>query len=79
MVHERNRAPPTFSPHCERARQLLTVGCRIFQRRNLGLLQLSRSTVDPQRFLNEIVGFKISSRSYLLKCGVPRHPDVIDR
>ena len=28
----------------------------------------------PQRFLNEIAGFKTISRSYLLKYGVPRHP-----
>ena len=30
-------------------------------------------------FLNEIAGFKTSCRSYLLKHGVPRHPDVVDR
>ena len=33
----------------------------------------------PQLFFNEIAGFKTSSRSYLLKYGVPRHPDVTDR
>ena len=33
----------------------------------------------PQLFFNEIGGFKTSSRSYLLKHGVPRHPDAIDR
>ena len=28
---------------------------------------------------NEIAGFETSSRSCLLKYGVPRHPDVVDR
>ena len=40
----------------------------------------SRSAVaPPQLFFNEIGGFKTSSRSYLLKYVVPRHPDAIDR
>ena len=36
----------------------------------------------PQLFFNDIASFETSSRSYLLKYGVPRHhtlPDVIDR
>ena len=38
------------------------------------------TTVAPPTFVFiEIAGFKTSSRSYLLKHGVPRHPDAIDR
>ena len=34
---------------------------------------------SPNFSFNEIAGFNTSSRSYLLKYGVPRHPDVVDR
>ena len=33
----------------------------------------------PNFSFNEIAHFKTSFQSYLLKHGVPRHPDVIDR
>ena len=33
----------------------------------------------PQLLFNEVAGFKTSSRSYLPRYGVPRHPDTIDR
>ena len=46
-----------------------------------GILILSKSltTVAPPTFFHEIAGFKTRSRSYLLRYGVPRHPDVVDR
>ena len=33
----------------------------------------------PQHFFNETAGFETSSRRYLLKYGVPCHPDVMVR
>ena len=37
-------------------------------------MSMSHSTVAPLTFFTEIAGFKTSSRSYLYKYGVPRHP-----
>ena len=49
---------------------------------DLGKLRFYERVVlryPPKLFFNEIAGFKSSSRSYLLKNGVPRHPDPVDR
>ena len=50
-----------------------------FYHENTSALSSSLTTVAPPTFLERNRRFQTSSRPYLLKYGVPRHPDVIDR